>query len=104
MSEVKQAAQDLLDALKTERDDLKVQLHLASSDLKDRIESEWSGLEGKFEQLKADVQRLNRHAQNAAQSIGNEIKGVGDDVEQTAEKLASEIRGGYLKLRDRLKG
>lgn len=71
--------QSLFDELKQKRDELRVQVHLASKDARD----EWEELEGKMKDFsrKADLAR------------------TGDGVEKALHSLGDEIRQGYRRIR-----
>ncbi len=74
---------ELFEELKQKRDELRVQMHLASKDLKD----EWDQFEGKWDDFskKAD--------------LGATGEGLGDAM----EKLGHELKLGYERIRDALK-
>lgn len=74
---------DLLDELKQKRDELRLQIHLASKDAKD----EWEELEGKMKDFaaKADLER------------------TGDGIEDALENLGDELKAGYQRIRDAIK-
>ncbi len=103
MAEVREKAQELLDALKTERDEIRLQLKLASADARDRITQEWSELEIKFNTLKDETGRINQDVRQAAQRVGGEVKDVGEELGEAGGKLWQELRDGYQKLRQHLK-
>ena len=74
---------DIIEDLKQKRDELRVQMHLASKDLQD----EWHELEGKMDSFveKAGLRETG--------------EGVGDALGQ----LGSELKAGYERIRDSLK-
>ena len=67
--------------LKTLRDEVRVQMHLAKAELKD----EWDELEPRFEEVE---QRLESAA---------------EDTRQTVIVIAEELGEAYKRIRDRLK-
>ena len=69
---------DLIDELKTKRDELRVQMNLASKEAKD----EWEELEGKMEDFTAKAQ------------LGDTGEGVGKALGQ----LGHELKLGYERL------
>ncbi|HKC51193.1 MAG TPA: hypothetical protein VKF60_10405 [Myxococcota bacterium] len=74
-----------VEALKTLRDELRVQLDLAGKDARDLFavaEKNWSKLEGQL--------RL----------VGRETKKELEEIRKAARPLAEEIRRAYTKLRD----
>lgn len=74
----------LVGELQTQRDELKVRLHLAKADAKD----EWEKLEKKWEHLRG---RLD--------VVGAEAKDAGKDVLAATRLLAREIKEGYERVR-----
>ena len=63
---------DILEDLKQKRDELRVQMHLASKDAQD----EWEELEGKMKEFsqKAQLERTGEGVGEALGSLGHEIK------------------------------
>ncbi len=74
---------ELFEELKTRRDELRVQMHLASKELKD----EWEETEAKWNDF-SEKARLDE--------LG---EGVGDAL----SKLGHELKAGYGRIRDALK-
>ena len=66
--------------LKTLRDEIKVQMHLAKAELKD----EWEELEPKFEEME--------------EKLGN----AAEETRQTVNVIAEELAEAYRRIRDRL--
>jgi hypothetical protein len=75
---------EILDDLRTERDELAVRLHLARADARD----EWDALEKKWTHLKARAGTVGREAGEVADDVGEAMRGVLD-----------ELRKGYARLR-----
>ncbi len=82
----KERAKQLRSRLEGERNELRRRARRATKEIRDELE----GMEGKW---KSFVARLS----------DVEISEVGEDVRETAEGLADELRAGYAKLRDRLR-
>jgi hypothetical protein len=74
----------LVAQLQTQRDELKVKLHLAKADAKD----EWEKLEKKWEHLRGRMD-----------VIGAEAKDAGKDVLTATRLVAREIKDGYERIR-----
>lgn len=72
-----------LESLQTTRDDLRVRLHLASSDAKDT----WDKLERKWLELEDNTKHLANLPEPAAQKVAD-----------AARLLITELRDGYLRL------
>ncbi len=74
---------DMLEDLKRRRDELRVQMHLASKELKE----EWDELEDKMEHFAAKA-----HLKQTREGVGNALG-----------ELGREIGAGYKRLRDALR-
>ncbi len=74
----------IVDKLKTERDELRVRMHLAKEDLQD----EWTTLEGKWDKLE--------HKLSAAKT---EVADSSGDVGLAAKALAFEIKQAYQRIK-----
>ena len=81
---------DILAELKQKRDELRVQMHLASKELQE----EWDELEDK-------MQELTGKAKQFADEAG--IQETGEGLGDALKKLGHEIRLGYERIRDALK-
>lgn len=68
----------LLDDLKQKRDELRVQMHLASKEAQD----EWDELEEKMQKLKADA----------------DLEETGEGLSKALVQLGSEIKLGYKRV------
>lgn len=79
--------EDAFDALKQQRDELRVQLHLASMEVKD----EWEELEGKWENLVAKKDQVK-----------HDLEPTVADAKVAWMMLKDEIKEGYRTIRDRL--
>lgn len=81
---------ELVEELKQKRDELRVQMNLASKELRD----EWEELEEKREEFMGKVKGFSNEA---------EIKETGEGIGEALGLLGSEIRKGYERLRKALK-
>ncbi|CAA0120952.1 Uncharacterised protein [BD1-7 clade bacterium] len=73
--------------LQQERDELRVQMHLASMDAKDS----WDDLEHKWDALSLKLANAGDAASQASQ-----------EIETAIDMLAEEIKNGYKRIRDSL--
>lgn len=78
---------NLLQKLKTERDQIKLKIHLAGQDAKD----EWQKLEEKWKPFTDKVHEV----ESAAESSGEQVKAA-------AELLGQEIKKGFENVRKAL--
>ena len=87
MSEEKGAMNKVVEDLKQMRDELEVQLHLASADARD----EFAELEKKWEQLRSKAEQVGDVAEDAAESVGDAVGLV-----------AEELKKGYKRIKGML--
>ena len=73
----------LFEELKQKRDELRVQMHLASKEVQD----EWDEFEGKWDDFS---QKADLHA-------------TGEGLGEAMEKLGHELKLGYQRIRNALK-
>ena len=74
---------DLMDDLKQKRDELRVQMHLASREVKD----EWEELEEKTRKFMAKA----------------EVSRTGEGVGEALSELGEELKKGYKRIRKAIK-
>jgi restriction endonuclease S subunit len=72
-----------LKELKTERDDLKVQLHLLNMDAKE----EWSELENKYEKFKAKASIVAEATEDSAEEVVEALKLVGEELHEGYKRI-----------------
>lgn len=75
---------ELVESLERLRDELKLKVHLATSDARD----EWEELEKKLGHLRAKATSIGRVAEDAAEDVGEAV-----------ELLGKELKRGYERLR-----
>lgn len=73
-----------LDALRTLRDELRVQAHLGRAEVREL----WEDAERRWQKLETEVDRVREQAKEPLEQIG-----------EAAELLVDEIKNGYDKLR-----
>jgi hypothetical protein len=81
---------DMLEELKQKRDELRVQMNLASKEVKE----EWEELEEKMDEFSAKAKKLAADAK-----LRETGSGLGDALGQ----LGHEIKLGYERIRDAVK-
>lgn len=82
---------ELLVSLERERDELRLQVHLASRDAKDE-----------FEVLESRLGSLRERVTSAGADAKGTASEVGDVMSDTARKMADDLRAGYRKIREKL--
>ena len=81
---------DILEQLKQKRDELRVQMHLASKEIQD----EWQELEEKMEDFSAKARKFSEDA---------ELKETGKGLGSALGQVGHEIKAGYDRIRNALK-
>jgi hypothetical protein len=84
MAELKQELRELFDKLATQRDELRVRMHLARAEVRDQ----WEQLEKQWEHARARLEVIGREAGDAAGDVGSALRLV-----------AEELRKGYERVR-----
>ncbi|HSG90616.1 MAG TPA: hypothetical protein VLA56_15480 [Pseudomonadales bacterium] len=87
--DLEQRLEQTLAKLRTERDELKVRMHLANAEMRE----EWDELEKKW-----------AHADARLKAARKEARGASRDVAAAVEVLGDEIARAYARIRDRLRG
>lgn len=87
--ELRQSLERERDALLQARDELKLQLHLANLQAKEQ----WDQLERKWEAVSTELSKLSTHT-----------KAPLDDINKAARSLFGEIKTGYDRVREQLRG
>ena len=78
---------ELLERIKTERDELRVHMHLAKAEMRD----DWDAMEHRWKDVEAKLLEA-----------GKEVKYVGDKVGDALDVATEEIAEGYRKIRKHL--
>lgn len=91
MNDWREKAKTMMADLQRERDELRVKLHLAKADAKDELTKLDAQLDDKMAELKAKVASLDTDGDGR----------VMDDLGEATRELASDIRKGFQKFRER---
>ena len=78
---------DVIEELKQKRDELRVQIHLASKEVKD----EWNDLEEKMEDFSGKAKQFSDDAK---------LKETGEGIGDALSQLGGELKRGYERIRD----
>ncbi len=103
MSETKTAFKKLIEALKTDRDELRVQMQLGASEMKEELKYEWEVTERGWGKLREKLREAGASISENADDIGEELGEFSEQAREAGEKAAAEIRDGYQRLRSLLK-
>ena len=85
--DMKKEFSNLMERLKTERDELKLKAHLASMEAKE----EFAGAEEKWEQLKLKVAEIGDDAVDTSHEHIAKAKIVGDELKQAYKRIAAKL-------------
>ena len=80
---------EMLEELKQKRDEVRLQMHLASKEIKE----EWDELEDKMEDFSAKAKQFANDA---------ELKKTGSGIGGALGQLGSELKQGYKRIREAL--
>jgi hypothetical protein len=83
---------DIFSAIKQQRDELKLKMHLGKADAKD----EWEKLERKWQEVGERAEPLTGAVKESAETVGEQAKNVAGAA---SEVVARELKDGYEKLR-----
>jgi vacuolar-type H+-ATPase subunit D/Vma8 len=78
---------EIVEELKQKRDELRVQIHLASKEVKD----EWEELEEKMEDFSGKARQIADDAK---------LKETGEGIGDALSQLGSELKRGYERIRN----
>ena len=87
IDDLKKEYGDYSEQLKTERDEIKVKLHLLSMDIQD----EWHELEKKYEHFTQKVDRIEEAAGESAEEVGSALKLVVEELQSGYQRIKSRI-------------
>ena len=90
MADFEDKVEELVEELKQKRDELRVQMHLASKELKE----EWDDLEKKMDEFSGKAKQFSDDAQ---------LRETGSGLGDALGKLGHEIKLGYERIRDAIK-
>ncbi len=91
MRQDKNALQELVDSLKQQRDELRVQMHLAQLEAREELEEEWKELEEKWAEIKPKLDAIRDDTVESSKNIFDALK-----------MIAEEIEDGYKRVRKHL--
>ena len=83
IEQITERLEKVLKELKTERDDLKVQLHLLNMDAKE----EWNELENKYENFKAKASIVAEATEDSAGEVVEALKLVGEELHEGYKRI-----------------
>jgi len=88
LTRVKQEAQETIEHLKTERDELYLKSHLFKLELRD----EWDSVEKKWSQLESWFNQLNHNTEVSANEIGASFRQLGSDIATAYQRIRHQTK------------
>jgi predicted nucleic acid-binding Zn-ribbon protein len=79
----------LVQRLRTDRDELKVRLHLASREIQD----EWRELEEKWQHIEPKLAALKDKTKTSAHDIGEATREVSNEIGKAYQRLKKSLKG-----------
>ena len=76
-----------VDDLATQRDELRVKLHLLKAETRD----EWEELEKKWQHIESTMGRVGASAKESAQEVGAATEQLGEELSQAYKRLKAAI-------------
>lgn len=80
--------EEVWEDLKTQRDELKVQIHLAKADLTDELEA----LEPKWDAAQDNIKQLQNETEQAAQELKHALGVIADELGSAYKKIKSRLK------------
>ena len=81
--DLQQEINKLFDTLKTERDELKLKIHLGKMD----AQEEWEKAEQQWQHFKSKADALGSASKEGAQEIGTALKLLGEEIGQAFSRI-----------------
>lgn len=77
----------LNETLKTERDELKLKIHLAKMD----VQEEWQKTEQQWQHFKAKADNIGAAAKESSQDVGTALKLLGEEVRHAFSRIRKSL-------------
>lgn len=84
---VKQKTNELVEKLKTQRDELDLKIHLANMEVQD----EWRVVEDKWQHLHAKGAQVEEAVGSSAQEIGEAMSLLADEIRQSYKRIRKAL-------------
>ena len=85
--DIKHKYQDMIQSVKTERDELRVKMHLANLE----VQEEWAVVEKKWDQFKHKTGELEGAASESSHELGEALSILGDELKQSYRRFKSVV-------------
>jgi hypothetical protein len=74
--------------LKTQRDELRLQMHLAKSELKD----EWEALEKKWPEAESKLEKFADEVEESAEGLKDSLIVIGSELKDTYHRIRTRLK------------
>ncbi len=79
---------EVIGKLKAQRDELKVQMHLAKAELRE----EFDDLERKWEHIEGRLEKAGHEAKESAEDVGAALSTVADEIGSAYQRIKKALR------------
>jgi len=87
MTTIEQDIKKIIEAIKTQRDEIKVRLHLANAEIND----EWVEMGKKWEEMKTKNSKLKASAGDTSTALVSDLKKMGKDLKEGYERMKKTL-------------
>ena len=87
MSSQNKAVAELIRGIRHERDELKLQMHLAKKEAQDQ----WQQLSDRFERLNEDYEPLKGALKETSEDVWDSLKLVGDELKEGFQRVRKSL-------------
>jgi len=87
MATIEQDIKAIIETIKTQRDELKVRMHLANAEIND----EWVEMGKKWEEMKTKNSKLKASAGDTSVALVNDLKKIGKDLKEGYERMKKTL-------------
>jgi len=87
MATIEQDVKKILEAIKTQRDELKVRMHLANAEIND----EWVEMGKKWQEMKIKNSKLKASAGETRAALVDDLKKMGKDLKEGYERMKKRL-------------
>ncbi|MFT6407930.1 MAG: vacuolar-type H+-ATPase subunit D/Vma8 [Arenicella sp.] len=82
-NDIQNTYKSVIDALKNERDELNVKMHLASMEVRD----EWAEVEKRWQHAQSKAHQLSKASGQSAHELGEAFSILGDELKETYRRI-----------------
>ena len=88
MSDLKQTVENTINELKTQRDELELQIHLGAADAKD----EYNKAKHQFDEMLKEYAPLKDAVGESAENVWESLTLVGDEIKRSFNRIAGSLK------------